>query len=224
MKQSCLVFSLLAATALSLAPAQADERKSFAGPYVGLHAGYSWQGVSGVYDNASTATSLSPLDLNGAVIGGQLGYNAQTSWFLVGIEGDGSALVGSSGVVQVGNQLLRTDLNYLASIRGRLGLVFDDVLLYGTAGIGFTEFKLTDNPTTAAYSSALRLKETGAVYGGGLEWKIAYGISLRGEYLHYDIGARSSIPTSFPSADSGDYVRFNNIDVARAGINVSLSP
>ncbi len=35
---------------------------------------------------------LSAIDLNGAIIGGQLGYNYQSGQFLLGIEGDASTL------------------------------------------------------------------------------------------------------------------------------------
>ena len=38
---------------------------------------------------------LSAIDLNGAIIGGQLGYNYQSGQFLLGIEGDASTLANS---------------------------------------------------------------------------------------------------------------------------------
>jgi hypothetical protein len=40
--------------------------------------------------------------------------------------------------------------------------------------------------------------------------------------LHYDVGGIAYIPASFPISDTGDYVKFDDIDVARAGINISL--
>ena len=61
-------------------------------------------------------------------------------------------------------------------------------------------------------------------WGGGLEWNIVEGVTLRGEYLHFDVKASSGIPGNYPNADSGDRVNFNDVDVARAGINISLSP
>ena len=62
----------------------------------------------------------------------------------------------------------------------------------------------------------------GVVYGGGLEWQIAYGVSVRAEYLHYDVGGIAYIPASFPASDNGDYVKFDDVDVVRAGVNVRL--
>jgi outer membrane immunogenic protein len=223
LKQSCLVFSLLAAAALASTAARADERNPFDGAYVGLHAGYAWQGNNGVFDSATTSTSLSGLDLNGAVIGGQLGYNAQYGWILVGVEGDATANLESDTLTGPLNESLSADIGYLASVRGRLGVVFDQVMIYGTGGVGFTEFKFTEN-TPAGFSGTLRERETGAVYGGGVEWKINYGVSIRGEYLHYDTGTSTGIPTTFTNADVGDNIRFNDIDVARAGLNIRLTP
>ena len=226
MKQSALAFSLLAAAVLTTAPAHAQELKPFQGLYFGLHGGYAWQDISGIYDNAGTPTSLAPLDNDGAIVGAQLGYNVQYDWFMMGVEADASARVGGSNTVTddpgPGTAvILSGESNYLASIRGRLGFVVQDVLLYGTAGVAFSRFKFEENAPGGA-NNALRLTDTSAVYGGGVEWKLAYGVSVRGEYLHYDTGRSSYIPTNFVNADGGDVVSFHDIDVARAGLNISL--
>ncbi len=88
-------------------------------------------------------------------------------------------------------------MNYLASIRGRLGWAINDWLLYGTVGWGFSRFEFTENVPAAPFSGKLRLEDEGIVYGGGVEWMLAYGVSLRAEYLRYDLGHSTSIPISF---------------------------
>jgi len=188
-----------------------------------MHAGYSWQDASGTFNDGGSPISLNSLDLNGAIIGGQLGYNVQSGWWMVGIEGDGTANL-ESGSVNTGASAiqLNSDVSYLASLRGRLGFVISNVLIYGTGGVGFADMQFTENAT--AFYGRLRKRETGAVYGGGIEWPIVHGVTMRGEYLHYDVGSTISIPTTFTNAASGDFVRFNDIDVARAGLNISLSP
>ncbi len=227
MKQSAFALSLLAAAVLTTAPAQADEIQPFQGLYFGLHGGYAWQNVSGVFDNTGAATSLAPLANDGAIVGAQLGYNVQQNWFMVGVEADASALAGSPNTV-INNPQLNTyailsgDSSYLASVRGRLGFVVQDWLFYGTAGVAFSRFEFKENAPNVPFNGSLRFTDTSAVYGGGIEWKIAYGVSVRGEYLHYDTGASSYIPTSFFNANTGDVVNFHDIDVARAGINISL--
>ncbi len=227
MKQSVFAYSLLAAVVGITAPASAQDLKSFQGLYVGLHGGYAWQGMSGAFDNLGSDTNLSAIDLDRAILGGQLGYNMRVGKFMWGVEADATADVGSSGSVINPNppvyEQLSAQAAYLASVRGRLGyVVMDDVLAYGTVGIGFAEFKFSENSPATPFMGSMRLQESGIVYGGGLEWQIAYGVSVRAEYLHYDVGGIAYIPASFPNSDSGDYVKFHDVNVARAGINISL--
>ena len=225
MKRLCLVSSLLAAAALSVTAAHAQERQPFNGLYFGLHGGYSWQGATGAFDNtngSSDFTDLSGLNLNGGIVGAQLGYNAQYNWFMLGVEGDATSDVGGNSLLSPSGILLTSDNSYLASIRGRIGVVIYDWLLFGTAGVGFTDTKFSE--TTPTFNGTLRQRDTGAVYGGGVEWQFVHGVTIWGEYLHYNVGNTTAIPATFTNAASGDYVRFNDIDVARAALNISLSP
>ena len=228
MKQSRLAYPLVAAVALSIAPVHAQEvpRDSFDGLYMGLHAGYAWQDIGGVFDNAGSPTSLSGIDNNGGLVGGHVGYNLQYESIVMGVEADASALVDSGSTVRnaATNDALSGDVNYLASIRSRLGFVIDDVMLYATAGIAFTEYKFTETAAGVPFTGTLRLRENGAVYGGGVEWKIAYGLALRAEYLHYEVGSSSYLPSTYPNVDAGDIVSFGDLDVARVGASISLDP
>ena len=224
MRRLCLALSLLVVAAFSSTAAVAQDRWPFNRLYVGLHAGYSWQGASGIYDNGGAfPTSLTGLDLNGGLVGAQLGYNVQYSWWMVGIEGDASAHADNNSVLSQSGVLLTSDDSYLASIRGRLGIVYYNWLFYGTAGVGFSEAKFRESTPGFTFSGTLRQKETGAVYGGGIEWAFVHGVTLRAEYLHYDVGSSTAIPPSF-GASAGDYVSFSDIDVARMALNISLNP
>lgn len=228
MKQSVFACALLLAAGIAaISPANAQDPKPFPGPYVGIHGGYVWQDVRGAFDNQGSNTNLSGLDMERGIVGGQLGYNIERAHVVLGIEADASSYVGSSGSLTnpeppTAYQQLSADVAYLGSVRGRIGYVMDDVMAYGTLGIGFTEFKFSENAPATPFMGSMRLQETGVVYGGGLEWKIAYGVSVRAEYLHYDVGGIAYIPANFPNSDSGDYVKFNDIDVARTGLSISL--
>ena len=109
-------------------------------------------------------------------------------------------------------------------------MVYYNWLFFGTAGVGFSEAKFRETtpatfvgPPGASFNGTLRQKETGAVYGGGVEWAFVHGVTLRAEYLHYDVGSSTAIPTSF-GANLGDFVTFSDIDVARMALNISLNP
>jgi outer membrane immunogenic protein len=228
LKQSAFTCALLLAAGIAAisSPTNAQDASPFPGPYVGVHGGYAWQGVRGAFDNLGSHTNLSGLDMDRGIMGAQLGYNIERNHIVLGIEADASSYVGSSGSLinpdPPLHQQLSADVAYLGSVRGRIGYVIDDVLAYGALGIGFTEFKFSENAPATPFMGSMRLQETGLVYGGGLEWNIAYGVSVRTEYLHYDVGGLAYIPASFPNSDSGDYVKFNDIDVVRAGLNIRL--
>ena len=93
MKQYYLAASVvIAAVAGTMAPASAQVRNPWNGFYAGLHGGYALAGRRRHLQYAATPTVLSAIDLNGAIVGGQLGYNYQSGQFLLGIEGDASTL------------------------------------------------------------------------------------------------------------------------------------
>jgi outer membrane immunogenic protein len=118
---------------------------------------------------------------DGVVGGVQLGYNWQDKQLVYGVEGDLS-LSGSDRV------------DWLASLRGRLGYLIDPrVLVYGTAGLGL----VNSRDTEAAF-----------VYGVGVEGKLTSTMSARLEYLMFD----------------SDNAHGDGVGVIRAGLNIKLGP
>ncbi len=95
------------------------------------------------------------------------GHNWQHGDQVYGIEGDINFL---------------SDFDYLASIRGRYGVIRNNWLYYGTAGVGFID---TGSSISGpgfhfdGYSSA------GFVFGGGAETKINSNLSAGVEGLFY---------------------------------------
>jgi outer membrane immunogenic protein len=74
-------------------------------------------------------------------------------------------------------------VDWLASLRGRLGMVLDpNLLVYATGGIAWTRTQ-----TELGSSGAKRIDHvlTGGVVGGGAEWKYNPNIALRLEGLYY---------------------------------------
>jgi outer membrane immunogenic protein len=208
-----------------MTPAQAQVTNPWNGLYVGVNGGYAWQDVGGTFDNLGTNTSLNGIDLNGAVVGGQIGYNWQSAQFLLGVEFDAMTLANGGDNVSAASTpgvVLGADMDYLASVRARLGWAINNWLLFGSVGWGFSQFEFTQNIPSTGFTHKIELDDSGLAYGGGVEWMMSYGVSLRAEYLRYDIGASSPLPVG-PVADPGDRVAFDNIDVARAALNIKLS-
>lgn len=107
--------------------------------------------------------------------GGHLGFNWQgpSSW-VIGVEGDVN---------------FAEDIDYLASVRGRLGYALGNTLLYGTGGVAFVGL---DNGFD---------DETGWVAGGGIETKVRPNLSLGLEALYYDFDDVST-PVGDESVDA----------------------
>jgi outer membrane immunogenic protein len=131
---------------------------------------------------------------------------------------------------------IESQLNSLATLRGKLGVSLGPVLVYGTGGFAIASFQsdkeVTSNdghPWQVTARDSATDNHVGFVYGAGAEWMIANGLSVKAEYLHVDLGeedgqfegTRHAIKPAtgeFPySSDSfrGDV----NLDIFRAGVN-----
>jgi outer membrane immunogenic protein len=103
--------------------------------------------------------------------------------------------------------------NYEAMTRARVGFAFDRALLYATGGAIFTDlhdqifsFAGVQSPNVAAKS--------GWAVGAGLEYALTSQWSIKGEYLHYDLG-----DTNVETSNSVNYKVTNAGDIARLGVN-----
>jgi outer membrane immunogenic protein len=173
---------------------------TWTGFYAGVHAGGAFGGE--VDDTSET------FDLDSAFTGGvHVGYNWQASpnW-VVGVEGSISAL--GTEFSEDSNLLLEEWSEYVASLRGRAGVAFDQNLVYGTAGIAFLGY---------SNDAADQLDEDtsiGFVIGAGWERKIAENISFGVEGLYYNFGtdedARVDAETDFFTVTARLNYHFNS--------------
>jgi outer membrane immunogenic protein len=208
------------------------------------------------------ATADIPVGSRGGFIGGgQVGYNYQFGPSLVaGIEADIQGIAGSTGSANTfssqltgvpGNfvdtsLLVDRRLDYLGTVRGRLGwLVTPTLLLFGDGGLAYgginADTLLTQSlvgPATIGvntpYFSRGSINETrvGWTAGGGVEWMFLPNWSLKVEYLYYSLGSvtfnnglASNVITIAPFTGQTFYAigtqsstRFNG-NIVRAGIN-----
>jgi opacity protein-like surface antigen len=120
--------------------------------------------------------------------GVHIGYNWQNGTRVYGLEGDVSFAKG---------------VNYLASLRARLGHAVDNTLFYGTAGVAFVGFKdKTIDVDSDYFDNSYDIageKKVGLVVGGGVEHKLTSSVSIGLEGLYYFFG-----DSSF-GAESGIY-------------------
>ena len=133
------------------------------------------------------------------------------------------------------------DLHFLGTVRGRVGMAFDRMLIYGTGGYAYGDvsrratFYGPNAPTTPFFTGASNGMRGGIAYGGGVEYAVptgsffdrfnffhSPGVTIKAEYLHYDLGADTlRFPGVNGGATIGGYttrVRTDG-DIVRAGIN-----
>lgn len=205
---------------------EAPSGHSWGGFYAGVHGGIAWADPSGIYDNGGGPGpfDFSSFDDVSGLLGGHLGYNHQIGQIVLGVEGDVSAVFDKNSETRDagGPFTVQADVEHLASIRGRLGYAFDNLLVYGTGGWAHAGFGLTVNGPDQGQgpNGTITFDDSGFVFGGGLEYAMN-AMVLRIEYLHYDIDKTRNIANNeINDADTGDFLRFNGIDVVRAGISL----
>jgi len=214
---------------------------SWAGYYLGAHAGHGWG-----RNDFSELVFTDPIEMSGGidsrgwVAGGQAGYNWQFDRWVAGFELDGSASrIRGDGTALIRafpfNNLVQTlqdsdDVKYLGTLRSRFGGVpFANagVLLYGTAGLAWERLVRTVNAdSTAALGANKSFTITprnhfGWVAGAGGEFRLgATNWVGRVEYLHYDFGTVE--PRTVATGDTLEYAEKggrHTIDVVRGGVS-----
>jgi outer membrane immunogenic protein len=101
-------------------------------------------------------------------------------------------------------------LNALATVRGRIGVAFDQVLLYGTAGLAIADNKMSASALGVTVSD--NKTQTGWTAGAGVEWMFIPRWSLKAEYLYRSFGgvtlfapAPAGVPTGTIKVNSGQF-------------------
>lgn len=183
---------LPAAPAYSKAPAVVAPLTNWTGFYIGAMGGYAAENTS------------DPLAMKGGFAGATVGYNWQFGTFVAGLEADGAwANISQSSTDLLLGVTTSAKLDASATVRGRFGVAFDQVLLYGTAGLALADAKLSTTALGLTLSDSKTL--TGWTAGAGVEWMFMPRWSLKAEYLYrsFDSVTISGIPTGTLNLNSG---------------------
>lgn len=237
-------FSLLLILLSGVNCAQATDYGSFrwTGFYLGANAGYTWSDADfsitptgswlafpALITNIKNSTE-GTLEPKGFIGGVQAGFNQQHGSWLWGIEVDLSTVRAEANLVggpiagtSITSFSQHAELSWMATVRGRLGMTFDRLLVYGTAGVAFghwdVNMHMTSGPDAVFQESAVR---TGWVVGGGLEYAFDRNWSLKGEYLYAKFGDLNG-SSVFPPPNAPNFTHDHKVElstqVLRAGLN-----
>ena len=191
---------------------------------------------------AASQSGLAPAGNSGGFLGGgQIGYNWRfASNFVAGVEADIQGVAEGRGSSSVTNAVSLTgfgfpffpgdfwasqisaskSLDYLGTVRGRIGWLFTPTLLvYGTGGLAYGGVNASLNilsapvrPAPPAFysgmtgSAAFSDTRVGWTVGGGLEWMFMPNWSAKVEYLYYDLGSVALNGAPMASLGTGVFV------------------
>lgn len=193
----------------------------WSGFYVGAHVGYGWgTGESFVANPARTTVFDPSVDTDGFVAGGQVGFNLQLRSLVLGVEADisGSDVSGDTqftGFFAPSTTDAGFDVNWLATVRGRLGFTAGKFLVYGTGGVAYADIESSFQVGGGAGRPGGTFSETrhGYVVGGGLEYALSRNISLKAEYLYVELEDKEyQLPSGWFGSDL-------TLETAKIGVN-----
>jgi outer membrane immunogenic protein len=234
---------------LGVVPFRPPPQFSWTGCYGGLNAGGGWTQPNGVLDSYSrslepivrvgrTVPEKFDLQGSGVSVGGQFGCNWQAGPIVFGVETD------IQGNPDPGIRAMRTfdlagpfpfapstsnaedKLGWFGTVRGRLGFTLtDSILLYGTGGFAYggvsESAAVWFSPSTSGtFTGSSEVMRAGWTVGGGAEFALFAGWSVKLEYLYVDLG-KTTVQLTDPQFP-GEFLRYSfrhRENIARLGLN-----
>jgi outer membrane immunogenic protein len=222
----------------------------WSGFYLGVNAGYTFDDDRDITTTGQAQANINNvaggarpgrvrLDREGFIGGGQMGYNWQVSpnW-VFGLEADLSYVdirrdvnvvtVPLNGIGLL-NNTFRTRMDYLGTVRGRIGYAWDRTLLYATGGLAYADIENSVNffgPNVQGgllqFTGSDRRTEVGYTVGAGIEHAFAPNWTVKAEYLFYDLRDNTVNVALIGNGGGGTGYnsRFENDGhIVRAGLN-----
>ncbi len=224
------VAAIAIAVAYQSQPVAAADHVNWTGPYIGGHLGVGQSNWDGLWDpSGSPPVNFSDALGETGIIGGMhVGANYQVPserWasFVFGAEVDVSAVGGMADgdridtADQIGNchpdesAQCGSRIDWVASLRGRLGVAFDQVLFFGTVGPAIADAKAFVGSSSSGQN--FDFEDLGIAWGLGVDWMAQPHLVVGAEFLQYRFDDDQRI---FFEATSGDpFLEFDNVSVIR---------
>lgn len=183
------------------APPLVSPVTNWSGFYVGAVGGYAAQ-TGGV------------TDIKGGLFGGTLGYNYQVGTWVFGIETDAAwaDIKQSAAIPPIASA--ETKVQSTGTVRGRVGVAFDTVLLYGTGGYAWADNRIS--ATILGFEFRDTQLHSGWTVGAGVEWMFAPHWSVKAEYLYRDFESRNYFSDLVPGGVASGRLQVNS---GQIGVN-----
>lgn len=229
--QSALSADLRARMPMKAPPPVVATLYNWTGCYVGVHGGYAW-GRKRVYDDAGIEAEGTRHNVDGPLVGGQLGCNVQRDRWVFGVEGQ-AAWADIDGEVPFDPSLnpvtaFRTKIDILGSVAARLGYAFGatgQTLVFLKGGAAFAHEQYFSTGLGLAFLDFQTDKHLrwGFVAGAGFEQALSDNWSFKAEYNFNHFGRKTY---EFCNAVAGcDTLEVRqHIHLIKVGINYRWGP
>lgn len=224
---------------------------NWAGGYGGLHLGYGYSSDDNINTSGQLAGNISnvaggarpasvSLDADGFVGGAMIGYNWQSGNLVYGLEADLDytdmddsqtvrtlSLATATPALAPLNNNFKQSLDYLGTVRARIGYAFQNTMVYGTGGLAYggidnsVNFFAATAPTgPLQFQGSDDEMEYGYALGGGVEQMVNTKWVVSANYLYYDLGSNTTNVAGIPGVGTGGYnSKFDNAGhLFRAGV------
>ena len=175
------------------------------------------------YNNANGPAGFANFTFNydstGAIGGGEVGYNAQSGNYLVGVEADAfwSGIKGSDASQQLG-VIDQSNLRWGGTLRARGGITVDRLLLFFTGGWAFGDIQHTS--TAAGFPvDQFTNHQSGLTAGGGIAYALTDNVIGKFEYRYYDFGRYNRSGNPLTPNGQLPYTVDNTYSVVTIGID-----
>lgn len=199
------------------------------GPYVGLDLGGYFHNANSIDETPGLVPGFSgSLNSTSVFVSAHAGYNWQVNRVVLGIEGDISSpsqqRSASYGPAGFGTpETFTTQIRWLSTVRGRVGVAFDSWLLYVTGGVAFADISNTrSDPLTLGFVASDSGVRTTGVVGGGVEYKFnrQWSARLEGLWMKFPDRTVNSIGFGIPAL--AYRTRFTNeVTMVRGGVSLA---
>jgi outer membrane immunogenic protein len=227
-------------------PPQPYVAYAWGGFYIGIHGGGDWfnkdwfapstpTNIVGVGCGAGAPTcdvSAGVHTASGWLAGGQVGFNHQVDWLVLGVEVqaswtnlEGSNASATPAGIAVG-LFNHSKTNSLGTAAARLGAAWGPALLYvkGGGAWAFDRFWTTAPACNTSTCQSLKDTRWGWMVGAGVEFAFARNWSVKIEYEHLDFSRqRETLEVTCGGCLAFDYDIRQRIDLVKVGLNYSFN-
>lgn len=161
----------------------------WSGFYAGLVGSYGLGNVRKVDTGTGIVTDI---PLRGSLIGGTAGFNAQFGSVVAGVEGDlmWSGLSGSAPCTANPAYRCNANVDYIGTLRGRIGVAYDSALLFATGGVAIAGGRGSTTPIGPGTFGPYEPLFVGWTVGAGAEVAVADAVSVKVQYDYIDLGSQ----------------------------------